>query len=470
MWHSLRILCAVLTYMGFKNISNILAYEQLSQENDGPKLYKASNLDLIFPHSIVTTPTNEINDQTEMRIAEIFRHVSKNDDDSMAAATGRAASYQSPNYPFGHLIKPLMKNTPQRITSISKNRGITDRFTPSEAVASHQLKTNYHNHAFSHSDPLKAPSSQSANNLYAFPPDNTNYPVIQKSPENLKTSYSSPPSGPLNEDDDIATDNDYKYLGPLNPDYLAALANSGAEVDQVHDDTNNGGVHETNMPDSSDMLGVLPASAMKENNLNDMNIMMDSVHVMYTVNASDNEQEYPTPPPDWLKNHPEAVSNPPPSLLTHHSPEDYDHHLTAYNHNYQPSIYSHDPELIYDNHVQHHSYNPHLHYYPHYHTTTTTQAPPPEPPPEPRVKKYSYFYIGRKLWYIPLYFTVWFTFYVLWLILKSIARHKVNLPNHYVNRRSLENYDLEKIQQYRVDELTTTIFDNLERFRNKYLR
>lgn len=49
----------------------------------------------------------------------------------------------------------------------------------------------------------------------------------------------------------------------------------------------------------------------------------------------------------------------------------------------------------------------------------------PKLPPEARVKKYSYFYIGRKLWYIPLYFTVWFSFYVLWLILKSIARHKV---------------------------------------------
>lgn len=63
-------------------------------------------------------------------------------------------------------------------------------------------------------------------------------------------------------------------------------------------------------------------------------------------------------------------------------------------------------------------------------TTTPPPLPPPEEPEEPeeqpRVKKYSYFYLSRSLWYIPLYFTVWFCFYVTWLILQSIGRHKVN--------------------------------------------
>lgn len=63
---------------------------------------------------------------------------------------------------------------------------------------------------------------------------------------------------------------------------------------------------------------------------------------------------------------------------------------------------------------------------------TTPPPPPPllpepeEPEEQPRVKKYSYFYLSRSLWYIPLYFTVWFTFYVTWLILQSIGRHKVS--------------------------------------------
>lgn len=218
-----------------------------------------------------TNPTNEINGRTEMHGAEIFpieaKNASVNVDDSMTAATGRASSYQSSNYPFSHLIKPLMKNTAQRTKTVAKSGGIADRFTPSEAVVSHQLKTNSQNHAFSYSEP-----SQSTHNLYAFPPDNTNYPIAHKRPDNLKSSYSPPPSGPLNEDSDnveihspVATNGDYKYPGPLSPDHLAALADSDSVIEQLDDDTGN---------DSSDMLGVLPASAMEENNGNGMDAMM----------------------------------------------------------------------------------------------------------------------------------------------------------------------------------------------------
>lgn len=73
-------------------------------------------------------------------------------------------------------------------------------------------------------------------------------------------------------------------------------------------------------------------------------------------------------------------------------------------------------EIIYD-------YDPHHHHHHHEEeTTTTTVAPEPE---EPRVKKYSYYYLGRKLWYVPLYFTLWFCLYVVALIIRSIGRHKV---------------------------------------------
>lgn len=171
----------------------------------------------------------------------------------------------------------------------------------------------------------------------------------------------------------------------------------------------------------------------------------------------DTEKEYPTPPPDWLKSHPEALMDHPPHGSDDHSHDsddhshddhehhhhhddhqpdiefDHDHHVhqpdiifdhdTPHSYPYHHSfpsfpVYPHYPEIIYDDHHHHHHDEPP--------PPTTTEAPLPEPPPEPRVKKYSYFYIGRKLWYIPLYFTVWFSFYVLWLILKSIARHKVS--------------------------------------------
>ncbi|XP_049806491.1 histone-lysine N-methyltransferase SETD1A [Schistocerca nitens] len=53
-------------------------------------------------------------------------------------------------------------------------------------------------------------------------------------------------------------------------------------------------------------------------------------------------------------------------------------------------------------------------------------------------RPYSYYGIGRKLWYIPLYFSVYFIFYVTALIIKSIARHKIRYPlTHSWNKRSI---------------------------------
>ncbi|KAJ8684418.1 hypothetical protein QAD02_020210 [Eretmocerus hayati] len=44
-------------------------------------------------------------------------------------------------------------------------------------------------------------------------------------------------------------------------------------------------------------------------------------------------------------------------------------------------------------------------------------------------RPYSYYYIGRKLWYVPLYFSIYFIIYIAALVLKSIARHKINFPS-----------------------------------------
>lgn len=43
-------------------------------------------------------------------------------------------------------------------------------------------------------------------------------------------------------------------------------------------------------------------------------------------------------------------------------------------------------------------------------------------------RPYSYYFIGKKLWYIPLYFSIYFIIYIAALVLKSIARHKINFP------------------------------------------
>lgn len=39
--------------------------------------------------------------------------------------------------------------------------------------------------------------------------------------------------------------------------------------------------------------------------------------------------------------------------------------------------------------------------------------------------KFSYFYVGRWTWHIPLWFTLWFSFYVFWNVIRSIYGHTV---------------------------------------------
>jgi hypothetical protein len=43
-----------------------------------------------------------------------------------------------------------------------------------------------------------------------------------------------------------------------------------------------------------------------------------------------------------------------------------------------------------------------------------------------RESKYSYFYVGRWTWHIPLWFTLWFSFYVFFNVIRSIYGHTVN--------------------------------------------
>ena len=116
-----------------------------------------------------------------------------------------------------------------------------------------------------------------------------------------------------------------------------------------------------------------------------------------------------------------------------YGPIDHSHHHQYPD--YPPDYYKYGlsgvdvyPEVIYDDHD---------HYHHHDHAVLPPppplpEAPKPDPPEEPRVKKYSYYYIGRKLWYIPLYFTLWFCLYVTALIIRSIGRHKVTIQLAFI--------------------------------------
>ncbi|KAK9889386.1 hypothetical protein WA026_004660 [Henosepilachna vigintioctopunctata] len=92
-----------------------------------------------------------------------------------------------------------------------------------------------------------------------------------------------------------------------------------------------------------------------------------------------------------------------------------------------------------------------------------------KPTEEKRVSKpqYSYYYIGRKLWYIPLYFSVYFIIYVTFLILKSIARHKIQFKHDFVDhhhaRASRQLTDNE-----RIDNLHNNVSEALLQGKKKF--
>lgn len=101
------------------------------------------------------------------------------------------------------------------------------------------------------------------------------------------------------------------------------------------------------------------------------------------------------------------------------------------------------------------------HHPPVYHEveTTTTEAPEDQ-----RVNKgqYSYYYLGRKLWYIPLYFSIYFIIYVTVLILKSIARHKVQFKHNFDHKHR-------KARRMNIDDLHRNVTKAIENSENKYM-
>ncbi|XP_069689117.1 LIM domain-containing protein A-like [Periplaneta americana] len=65
------------------------------------------------------------------------------------------------------------------------------------------------------------------------------------------------------------------------------------------------------------------------------------------------------------------------------------------------------------------------------HHTTTTPPPPKEKVPHKKQQVTGYYYIGRKLFYVPLYAAILFVSYVTLLIIRSITKHKAQAPFNY---------------------------------------
>lgn len=102
---------------------------------------------------------------------------------------------------------------------------------------------------------------------------------------------------------------------------------------------------------------------------------------------------------------------------------------TSYN-NDSPKPIEYSGHLDHPPYDDHHSYGPHHHDF--HHEVIYDHIPEQPEMNDQRLDKrpYSYYYIGKKLWYIPLYFSIYFIIYIAALVLKSIARHKITFPAH----------------------------------------
>lgn len=109
------------------------------------------------------------------------------------------------------------------------------------------------------------------------------------------------------------------------------------------------------------------------------------------------------------------------------------------------------------------------HYHTHPTTTTTTETP--------RVNRFSYYYLGKKLYYLPLYFSVYFIVYVGALIIKAVLRHKIVYPNSwrpndttaaFFSKRSVDSWDVSNENLHDITgRVTKAIGEAAEKYLNK---
>lgn len=156
----------------------------------------------------------------------------------------------------------------------------------------------------------------------------------------------------------------------------------------------------------------------------------------------------PVKPTKFTNHHHVDDQQPPPSFMD----DTYDHH------NHYDDPYN-DHDLIYD-HI------PELYGDHHYHHETTTEEPEMN---DQRLDKrpYSYYFIGKKLWYIPLYFSIYFIIYIAALVLKSIARHKINFPAHLADTVTSHRKRRESSEDW--SSLDAKVLGGMERFVETYM-
>ncbi|XP_001812159.2 uncharacterized protein LOC100142046 [Tribolium castaneum] len=270
-------------------------------------------------------------------------------------------------------------------------------------------------------------------------------------------SYNPPHTGPVAPPDD-KPDVAYPPNGPPPPD----------NTDATPDDSNGYSYNppqdtppELHGPPAYPSLG--PPLAPNDDHYppNDNNGHKEQVYYPPSGNGDNGHQEtiLDHPPPGWEDGKDMGGPPAPPQMNGHDMAEhdlspppspDFGGQFPQYLYNGPNGGHGHDIDYDFDHH--------HV-----YKEITTTEAPEDE-----RVNKghYSYYYLGRKLWYIPLYFSVYFIIYVTVLILKSIARHKIQFKHEHFHRDMSKDMDHHG-RSLKIDELHENVTEGIEKTRRK---
>ncbi|XP_050497159.1 uncharacterized protein LOC126878463 isoform X1 [Diabrotica virgifera virgifera] len=184
-----------------------------------------------------------------------------------------------------------------------------------------------------------------------------------------------------------------------------------------------------------------PRDQIEENHNNNPNVI------------GSNPQDHVVP---MLNIPPHDLSQPPTDMI----PQDQKVSLMNIGPSSSSGLHNDFPKYLYDDHHFDH------HIYEEVHHATT---------PEPEKKRvsttnYSYYYLGRKLWYIPLYFSIYFMVYVTALIIKSIARRKVTLRNQYITANTRSRRDLTLDHMDALDEVHHNISTAIDKVDKMYSR
>jgi hypothetical protein len=92
----------------------------------------------------------------------------------------------------------------------------------------------------------------------------------------------------------------------------------------------------------------------------------------------------------------------------------------------------------------------------------------PHPEEKRNKRPYTFYYIGRKLWYLPMYFSAYFATYLTLILVKAVARHKIIFPLQYWTGTSTSRSLGSRFNKRELDLVTEVIMKALKETEHPY--